>query len=100
MSATSHKGGPFNWADPFLLDEQLTNEERMFSDTAHQFAEDRLLRRVQDAYLNEHTDCQTLREVNLLGETVPFYTATWARPMCPTGWWRALSNVSTAATAR
>ncbi|WP_371398953.1 hypothetical protein [Marinovum algicola] len=29
MSATSLKGGPFNWADPFLLDDQLSEEDRM-----------------------------------------------------------------------
>ncbi|SEJ89662.1 Acyl-CoA dehydrogenase [Marinovum algicola] len=74
MSATSLKGGPFNWADPFLLDDQLSEEDRMISDTAHQFAQDSQLPRVEKAYLNEHTDPEILREVGalgLLGVTIP-----------------------------
>ncbi|MBW6419621.1 acyl-CoA dehydrogenase [Celeribacter sp. PS-C1] len=74
MSPTSHKGLSFNWADPFLLEDQLTDEERMISDSAHQFAQDRLLPRVEEAYLNEHTDPEIFREMGelgLLGVTVP-----------------------------
>ncbi|NSY39380.1 acyl-CoA dehydrogenase [Leisingera sp. ANG59] len=74
MSATSHKGVQFNWADPFLLDDQITDEERMISESAHQFAQDRLLSRVQEAYLNEQTDPEIFREMGalgLLGVTVP-----------------------------
>ncbi|MCI4661396.1 MAG: acyl-CoA dehydrogenase [Neomegalonema sp.] len=74
MSSTSHKGGPFNWADPFLLDEQLTDEERMIAQSARQFAQDRLMPRVEHAYLNEHTDPEIFREMGelgLLGVTVP-----------------------------
>lgn len=74
MSATSHKGIPFNWADPFLLDDQLTEEERMISETAHSFAQDRLLPRAAEAYLNEHTDPEIFREMGelgLLGVTIP-----------------------------
>lgn len=67
MSPTSHKGGTFNWADPFLLDDQLTDEERMISESAHQFAQDRLLPRVEEAYLNEHTDPEIFREMGELG---------------------------------
>ncbi|WP_116087356.1 acyl-CoA dehydrogenase [Tropicimonas sp. IMCC34011] len=74
MSATSHKGTRFNWEDPFLLDDQFTDEERMISETAHQFAQDRLLSRVEEAYLSEHTDPEIFREMGalgLLGVTVP-----------------------------
>ncbi|MDT0681991.1 acyl-CoA dehydrogenase [Roseicyclus sp. F158] len=74
MSAPSHKGTRFNWADPFLLDDQISDEERMISDTAHQFAQDRLLSRVEEAYLHEHTDPEIFREMGatgLLGVTVP-----------------------------
>ena len=41
---------PFNWKDPFLLEEQLTEEERMVRDTAKQYAQNELLPRVREAY--------------------------------------------------
>ncbi|AGI67928.1 acyl-CoA dehydrogenase [Octadecabacter antarcticus 307] len=74
MSTSSHKGIPFNWADPFLLSDQLTEEERMISDAARAFASDRLLPRIEDAYLDEHTDPEIFREMGesgLLGVTLP-----------------------------
>jgi hypothetical protein len=40
----------FKWDDPLLLDEQLTEEERMVRDTAHAYAQERLLPRVRDAF--------------------------------------------------
>jgi len=70
----SPKGIPFDWADPFLLTDQLSDEEKMISQTAHSFAQDRLLPRVQEAYLNETTDPEIFREMGalgLLGITVP-----------------------------
>ena len=73
MSVKSHKGGPFSWDDPFFLSEQLTEEERMISDSAAAFAADRLAPRVQNAYLTEHTDPEIFREMGaagLLGVTV------------------------------
>jgi glutaryl-CoA dehydrogenase len=73
-SAHSHKGESFAWEDPFLLDDQLSDEERMIRDAAAGFATDRLLPRVEDAYLNETTDPEIFREMGkagLLGVTVP-----------------------------
>ncbi|WGR56586.1 MULTISPECIES: acyl-CoA dehydrogenase [Paracoccus] len=69
----SHKGGPFSWSDPFLFDDQLTEEERMIRDSAAAFAADRLAPRVEAAYLNEETDPEIFREMGasgLLGVTV------------------------------
>ncbi len=74
MSAHSHKGVAFNWEDPFLLEDQLSEEERMIRDTAAAFAADKLLPRIEDAYLNETTDPEIFREMGangLLGATVP-----------------------------
>ncbi|MFQ3184029.1 MAG: glutaryl-CoA dehydrogenase [Octadecabacter sp.] len=74
MSKTLFKGIPFNWADPFLFSDQLTEEERMISDAARAFATDRLLPRIEDAYLDEHTDPEIFREMGesgLLGVTLP-----------------------------
>ncbi|WP_299908602.1 acyl-CoA dehydrogenase [uncultured Paracoccus sp.] len=73
MSTKSHKGIAFNWADPFLLDDQLTEEERMIRDSAAAFAAESLAPRVENAYLTETTDPEIFREMGaagMLGVTV------------------------------
>jgi len=57
----------FDWADPFGLDEQLSDEERMVRDTAEAFAQERLLPRVTDAYLHERFDREIMNEMGELG---------------------------------
>jgi Acyl-CoA dehydrogenase, N-terminal domain len=52
----------FAWDDPFLLDQQLTEDERMIRDTAREYAREKLLPRVTDAYMNEETDREIFRE--------------------------------------
>ena len=64
----------FDWADPFLLDEQLTEDERMVRDTARAYAQERLAPRIIDAFANEVTDSAIFREMGelgLLGPTIP-----------------------------
>jgi glutaryl-CoA dehydrogenase len=64
----------FRWDDPLLLDQQLSDEERMIRDAAKQFAEHKLAPRVLEAFRNEHTDPEIFREmgeVGLLGSTIP-----------------------------
>jgi glutaryl-CoA dehydrogenase len=58
---------PFDWSDPFDLDHQLTDEERMVRDTAEAYAQDSLQPRVTDAYLDEDFDREILREMGALG---------------------------------
>ena len=58
---------PFDWSDPFDLDHQLSDEERMVRDTAEAYAQDSLQPRVTDAYLNENFDREILREMGQLG---------------------------------
>ena len=58
---------PFNWKDPFLLEEQLTEEERMVRDTAKQYAQNELLPRVREAYRHEKTDPEIFPEMGRLG---------------------------------
>ena len=58
---------PFNWQDPFLMEEQLSEEERMVRKTARQYAQDKLLPRVREAYRNEQTDPEIFREMGALG---------------------------------
>ncbi|UXL38515.1 MULTISPECIES: acyl-CoA dehydrogenase [Pseudomonas] len=64
----------FNWIDPLLLDQQLTEEERMVRDSAEQFAQDKLAPRVLEAFRNEKTDPAIFREMGetgLLGAMIP-----------------------------
>lgn len=64
----------FNWSDPFLLDQQLDEDERMIRESAASFATDKLLPRIEDAYLNETTEPEIFSEMGqsgLLGITVP-----------------------------
>ena len=46
----------FNWQDPLDLESQLSEDERMIRDTARQYAQERLLPRVIEAYREEKTD--------------------------------------------
>ena len=57
----------FKWDDPLLLDDQLTEEERLIRDTARAYAQDKLAPRVKEAYLNEHTDRAIFNEMGALG---------------------------------
>ncbi|MBT8426040.1 MAG: acyl-CoA dehydrogenase [Silicimonas sp.] len=71
--AVNHKGQPFKWEDPFLLDDQLEEDERLIRDAAQAFASDKLLPRIEKAYLEETTDPDIFREMGesgLLGVTV------------------------------
>ena len=64
----------FDWADPFQLDAQLSEDERMIRDSAREYAQSRLMPRVTEAYLNETTDRAIFTEMGalgLLGVTVP-----------------------------
>ncbi len=64
----------FDWADPFQLDDQLNEDERMIRDTAAAYAQDRLAPRIIDAFQNETTDTAIFREMGalgLLGPTIP-----------------------------
>jgi glutaryl-CoA dehydrogenase len=64
----------FQWDDALLLEDQLSEDERMIRDTARAYAQDRLQPRVIDAYRNETTDPSIFREMGelgLLGVTVP-----------------------------
>ena len=67
---------PMNWEDPFLLDQQLTEEERLVRDTAEQYAQDRLAPRIQSAYRNETIALDIFTEMGslgLLGPTIEGY---------------------------
>ena len=64
----------FQWDDPFFLEDQLSDEERMIRDSARSYAQDKLQPRVIDAYRDEVFDPSILREMGdlgLLGATLP-----------------------------
>ncbi|HEY0113785.1 MAG TPA: acyl-CoA dehydrogenase [Allosphingosinicella sp.] len=66
--------GAFDWEDPFALDAQLTDEERIVRDTAEGYAQERLLPRVTEAFLDERFDREIMSEMGelgLLGATIP-----------------------------
>jgi len=67
---------PLNWEDPFELDSQLNDEQRMVRDSARQYAQDRLLPRVKEAFRSESTDptiFKEMGEMGLLGSTIDGY---------------------------
>jgi len=70
MSGMSH----FDWSDPFHLDGQISEDERMIAATARSYAQEKLQPRVIEAFDQEHTDPEIFREMGalgLLGPTIP-----------------------------
>ena len=70
----SQKLTPYNWQDPMFLDNQLSEEERMIRDTAHDYCQQKLLPRVLEANRHEHFDREIMNELGqlgLLGATLP-----------------------------
>ncbi len=64
----------FQWDDPFLLEDQLNEEERLVRDTARDYAQDKLMSRILMANRNEHFDRDIMNEMGelgLLGSTLP-----------------------------
>jgi glutaryl-CoA dehydrogenase len=74
MTMAEARIGTFDWADPFALDAQLTDEERLVRDTAEGYAQESLQPRVTSAFLDERFDREIMDEMGelgLLGATVP-----------------------------
>ena len=66
--------GRFDWADPLRLEDQLTEDERMITDSARAYAQEKLQSRVSEAYAKELVEPEIFREMGemgLLGVTVP-----------------------------
>ncbi|MEL7543844.1 MAG: acyl-CoA dehydrogenase family protein, partial [Pseudomonadota bacterium] len=74
ITAATPTSGAFDWADPFDLDGQLTEEQRMIRDAARQFADDKLMTRIKHAFRHEEFDPSIIREMGemgLLGVALP-----------------------------
>ncbi len=64
----------FHWDDPFLLQQQLSEDDRMIEEAARAYCQDKLLPRVTEAFRHEKTDVAIFREMGelgLLGPTIP-----------------------------
>ena len=61
------KGAVFKWEDPFLLTDQLTEDERLIADTARAYCQEKLAPRVVQSYLEEKTDRAIFEEMGALG---------------------------------
>jgi glutaryl-CoA dehydrogenase len=74
IQASKDSVGRFDWADPFQLESQLSEEENLIRETARSFAQGELQPRISSAYLNETTDLAVfsqLGSLGLLGITIP-----------------------------
>ena len=66
--------GSFNWEDPLLLNDELTEEERLIAKSSHDYAQAKLMPRVLEANRKEHFHVEIMREMGdmgLLGITIP-----------------------------
>ncbi len=66
-STVTLTGGRFDWQDPFLLEQELTEDERLIRDTARQYAQEKLAPRILLANRNETFDVEVMREMGALG---------------------------------
>ena len=75
----------FQWADPFLLEEQLTEEEILVRDTAHAYAQEQLMPRILEANRHETFDREIMNEMGalgLLGATIDGYGCAGVSYVC------------------
>ncbi|MCW8908656.1 MAG: acyl-CoA dehydrogenase family protein, partial [Sedimenticola sp.] len=76
MNSKTQARAPFKWEDPLLLDQQLTEEERMVRDTANKYCQEQLQPRILEANRNEifHREIMNeMGELGLLGCTIDGY---------------------------
>src|SRR5579872_7005296 len=76
MERNMLKESAYRWDDPLLMEEQLTEEERMIRDSAHIFAQEKLQPRVQQDFHQGQADVSLMREMGeagLLGATIHGY---------------------------
>ena len=84
-AVTPRRWGRFNWEDPLLLESQLAEEERLVRDTARQYAREKLLPRIVEAYNNEECDRGVIHEMGalgLLGPTIHGYGCAGVNYVC------------------
>ena len=75
----------FQWEDPLLLEDQLTEEERMVRDTARAYCQEKLMPRVLEAHRHEKFDREVMREMGklgFLGSTLTGYGCAGVNHVC------------------
>ena len=83
--ATGAARAAFQWEDPFLLEEQLSEDEKLVRDTARGYARDKLLPRIVEATRREHFDREIMNELGelgLLGSTIDGYGCAGVNYVC------------------
>ena len=70
----------FHWDDPFLLQQQLSEDERMIEEAASAYCQDKLLPRVTEAFRHEKTDVAIFREMGELGLLGPTISTEYGGP--------------------
>ena len=84
-AVTPRQWGRFNWEDPLLLESRLAEDERLVRDTARQYAQEKLLPRIVEAYNNEEFDRGIIDEMGalgLLGSTIHGYGCAGVSYVC------------------
>ena len=84
-AVTPRQWGRFNWEDPLLLESRLAEDERLVRDTARQYAQEKLLPRIVEAYNNEEFDrsiIDEMGELGLLGSTIHGYGCAGVNYVC------------------
>ncbi len=75
----------FQWDDPFLLDDQLSDEERMVRDSARAYCQEKLMPRVRDSFRHEKFDREVMNEMGalgFLGSTIEGYGCAGVNHVC------------------
>ena len=75
----SNDKAPFVWDDPFLLQDQFSEEERMIQSSARDYAQDKLLSRVRDAFRHEVFDREIMNEFGAMGMRRHASREVWLR---------------------
>lgn len=84
-SVTTTSSPSFKWEDPLLLDEQLSEEERMVRDSAFSYCQEQLMPRILEANRNEHFDRDIFNEMGdlgFLGATMEGYECAGVNYVC------------------
>jgi glutaryl-CoA dehydrogenase len=80
-----HTRAVFSWEDPLLIEDQLTDEERMVRDSARAYAQDKLMPRVLQAHREERFDSAIMNEMGqlgFLGSTLEGYGCAGVNHVC------------------
>jgi glutaryl-CoA dehydrogenase len=78
--SSAQSKAPFKWDDPLLLEDQLTEEERMVRNAARRYAQEKLAPRILEAFRHEKTDPAIFREMGALGLLGPTIPADYGGP--------------------